>query len=242
MIRVPTSEHRIAGKYGWWTNLFQVGRVSRSPPGHSPLVRPGPQCSHVRENKIMFSLITLLKPPFPPIPGIGREEQLPDGSIHREWTYGKFLMSPRWSGMDPELRTLVCRCMNEEPAQRPKLKEIMGILDEKMAQGHGAGSADSDAATRQWAEALFVSDAPPVPPGKPRENEKPERILTDELRREEEISLRMAAQSKEGRAQNWLNGVAPVEEEAEGEDVTQVHPPTQAGFSDFFKSGPMDLD
>lgn len=39
VVRVPTSKHRIAGKYGWWTNVFQVGRVCKPHPSNRPARR-----------------------------------------------------------------------------------------------------------------------------------------------------------------------------------------------------------
>lgn len=89
----------------------------------------------------MFSLITLLHFPYPPIPQIGNEEPATDNdgaaTSRRPWTYGHALMDDsRWAATDPELRRLIIGCLNEEPAQRPGLKEVMGKLGEKLGKDH----------------------------------------------------------------------------------------------------------
>lgn len=136
MADIPGPQARIAGKYTWKTNLWGIGLV-------------------------MWCLITRCEPPTGPKPrqvdaklewrgepewraqGPLRSARLRAGWNRPErqapkWTYGKFIYegetAVRYEGIDRELRELVMRCMMDDPADRPEIEVLRGIIRSKISR------------------------------------------------------------------------------------------------------------
>ncbi|KAK3898953.1 hypothetical protein C8A05DRAFT_18538 [Staphylotrichum tortipilum] len=122
-----------AGNFSWWTNLYQI----------------------------MWSLITLHHPEYPPV-----VEQLqlthPDGSVTTEWTYGGYLLSPRFAATSSALRNLVALCLVDNPNRRPAMSTLEETI-ERHVRGDGFES-DQDRAAKEWAGQLFGGAPPPPEP------------------------------------------------------------------------------
>ncbi|KAK0654785.1 kinase-like domain-containing protein [Cercophora newfieldiana] len=115
----PGAPYRVAGNYDWHTNLWSIGMV-------------------------MWCLITGCLPPDGPMPELGPTRQPPANGVRRSrrvaesqaprrWTYGDFLCAdPYDRGVDDQedmqLRTLVMRCLMDDPADRPSLHELETIF------------------------------------------------------------------------------------------------------------------
>jgi hypothetical protein len=74
-----------------------------------------------------------------------------------KWTYGLYVCdNDSWPFpyVDKDLRTLVMRCMMDDPADRPEMAEIRRILDDKLSQDWGSDPTGD--------EGLFSDPPPPV--------------------------------------------------------------------------------
>ncbi|KAB5511509.1 kinase-like domain-containing protein [Coniochaeta sp. 2T2.1] len=124
-----------AGNYNWWTNLYQVGQV-------------------------MWQLITLHGLEWP---RTAQQVELRNAKGEGEtiWTYGSWLLDPRFKDTDLQLRMLVMRCMNHKPAERPTLAEVDGILKDKVRTTRP--SLDEQEATKTFCAKIFEAPPPPAP-------------------------------------------------------------------------------
>jgi len=143
----------VAGVYTWKTNLWGIANV-------------------------MWSLITQHEPPDMPIPELVTAEPGWTGqgvrrsrtgafSVPRVWTYGNLLRKPETcprrerviDAVDEDLRTLVMRCMMDDPIDRPDLDELRMVIDAKLKKGwRGRNSAME---TRNGAQAQMLWAYPP---------------------------------------------------------------------------------
>lgn len=117
----------------------------------------------------MFNLITGCYPPRPPQPE--------DISINGQTftTFGSPLN--HFTETDPELRTLVKRCLAYEPIHRPHLRDLLAIARRKVAAGHNSSDrySEDDRTVRTWLRravysAPIVQDTNPDP----RDDEDPD--------------------------------------------------------------------
>ncbi|KAB5545793.1 kinase-like domain-containing protein [Coniochaeta sp. 2T2.1] len=124
-----------AGNYSWWTNLYQVGQV-------------------------MWQLITLHGLEWP---RTAQQVELRNARGEGEliWTYGSWLLDPRFKDTDLQLRMLVMRCMNHKPAERPTLAELDGILEDKVRTTRP--SLEEQEATKSFCAKIFEAPPPPAP-------------------------------------------------------------------------------
>ena len=126
----------------------------------------------------MWSLITQHQPPDVPIPevvtaqpgwtGQGvRRSRKKSFNPPRGWTYGNLLRKqetcPRRErvidAVDEDLRTLIMRCMMDNPMDRPDLDELRMVIDAKLKKGwRGRNSARE---TRNGAQAQMLWADPP---------------------------------------------------------------------------------
>ncbi|KAI8250086.1 hypothetical protein K4K58_010137 [Colletotrichum sp. SAR11_239] len=86
-----------------------------------------------------------------------------------EVTYGSALGDPRFSHIDGNLRKTVSMCLVEDPAARPTLIHLDGIIDFRLQSQNGLESDDHVA---RWANQFFSSprvpgDGPPPQPQPP---------------------------------------------------------------------------
>ncbi|KAL2261801.1 hypothetical protein VTK26DRAFT_3275 [Humicola hyalothermophila] len=149
----PTTRAKVAGKYSWKTNMWQLAQV-------------------------MWCLITHFEPPDGPFPQQVDAQHLPDyteesgvagssdgngratgaggegASARRnsraragvkrkaeqqepKWSHGTYLCRDDvdiFKNVDIDLRRLVMRCMMDDPADRPEMEEIREILDKKLGE------------------------------------------------------------------------------------------------------------
>ncbi|KAK3989892.1 hypothetical protein QBC44DRAFT_395343 [Cladorrhinum sp. PSN332] len=129
----PRTKPKIAGQYGWRTNVYWLGLV-------------------------MFNLITRFHPPPRPIPYSMGSEYITDERTGQKrqrdpWTYGGYLMHHRFKGqVDPDLLKTVCYCMTDDPEHRPSLEDLSRKISYKIAQDW---PGEDDGATREWARGFF---------------------------------------------------------------------------------------
>lgn len=68
-------------------------------------------------------------------PAKGNDKAQDAEDVRKKWTYGNYICHddiPVFQNVDPDLRTLVMRCMMDEPADRPGMTEIRKIIDSKL--------------------------------------------------------------------------------------------------------------
>lgn len=87
-----------AGKYSWWSNLYQIGWI-------------------------MWSLITHCFPPAPPraLPYAYASEVIGVAEDSHGFTYGMHVMAEDFTWCDVELRRQILRCLDHDPTKRPRL-------------------------------------------------------------------------------------------------------------------------
>ncbi|KAI8210651.1 hypothetical protein K4K52_011920 [Colletotrichum sp. SAR 10_76] len=105
-----------------------------------------------------------------------------------EVTYGSALGDPRFSHIDGNLRKTVSICLVEDPAARPTLIHLDGIIDFRLQSQNGLESDDHVA---RWANQFFSSprvpgDGPPPQP-KPPQTKNGEEYDTDDDDDEEPV-------------------------------------------------------
>jgi len=110
-------EAKIAGKYGWKTNLWGIGYT-------------------------MWCLITKCCPPEAPLPELVPAEPGPNPRM--AWSHGALVTEFATPYIDVDLCNLVVRCMMDDPADRPEMREMERILYAKVRQQYPRGST--------WAE------------------------------------------------------------------------------------------
>ncbi|CAG1963149.1 unnamed protein product [Fusarium graminearum] len=128
---------KCAGRYGTWTNVFLIARV-------------------------MESMITreIMRYPFRPLTHIRA-----DGSTGPQ-TYGWVLQDQMHAWVDPELRDLLCMCLYENPADRPKPLEILMIVKKwKDSKDH-----DPTEVSKWWEDVRGPRPVMPYKPQKPTPN------------------------------------------------------------------------
>ncbi|KAG8162256.1 hypothetical protein KVR01_008021 [Diaporthe batatas] len=158
---IPVLErHRVAGRYGEWSNIFQVGLCIQS-------------------------LITRGYPPYPPqaIGPLNATTGPPNPLFDRSpttvirdsggtpvatfYTHGFNLAFQ--DGLDEDFLHLMLRCLADLPSDRPPLVELQDLM--RRMEGEGAGGAggrvvpgEDVAASRAWCNWAFGEPAAPAAP------------------------------------------------------------------------------
>ncbi|KAG6356959.1 hypothetical protein INS49_014834 [Diaporthe citri] len=137
----------VAGKYGWTSNLWQVGRL-------------------------MTIMIARVIPNVPPT-CTQSEITKPDGTTQTIWTYSGHLLGEQFDHYDPLLRSTVAWCMAHRPADRPGILELERLITDAVAVDRSAAEAQGRVSIRELlgvppATATqvpsAVQDPPAVPP------------------------------------------------------------------------------
>lgn len=129
---LPPPPIEIAGKYSFKTNLYQLALVSSLPSHrHTPSTPPTPSLTPTTQ--CMISAITFHLPSLPPFPGKMQITDPQDGARKTVWSYGAYILGPRYRKVDPKLRHLVAWCLCEKPAHRPPLGDLLRKVDEYLA-------------------------------------------------------------------------------------------------------------
>jgi hypothetical protein len=122
----------------------------------------------------MFTVITFYFVEHPPVLE-KLELKHPDGTTTAEWTYGGYLLHPRFSSIDEDLRHLVARCLCAYPARRPSLPELEAVINHKLQEykpNHPIYRM-----SQKFAENLFGEPGPPphaeTPPAEPEPEPAP---------------------------------------------------------------------
>lgn len=173
---IPGDDAKVAGRYDWRTNLWGVGMV-------------------------MWCLITRRHPPDAPIPkqvaiepdwetpALSAAQQAANPNNRRRsrrahtrrkvWTYGSDIYGHkrRYLDTDPELRTLVMRCLMDCPDDRPTLQELRGIIDRKLRRRWTHRNSDHHTRHGDQAQTLF-RDPPAYQ--RIRDDELLHRVCTDQ--------------------------------------------------------------
>ncbi len=108
----------------------------------------------------MFTAITLYNPHLPPLPEEMDAEDPDTGVMVKAWTYGGALFHPTFDNICLELRTLVARCLCDQPRFRPSLVRLQRTIRDHINNQVWEG-ADSDEAVAEWLRAK-VDEAPPL--------------------------------------------------------------------------------
>ncbi|KAK4443351.1 hypothetical protein QBC34DRAFT_443402 [Podospora aff. communis PSN243] len=153
---------QVAGQYDWRTNLYGIGMV-------------------------MWCLITQSMPPVGPVPEQVDDPNPPNPNppnpnpnlrrsrrhrgptpLAKKWTYGRYIVedNPLFDHIDLELRTLVMRCMMDNPNDRPGLQEMEAIFDRNVGRTsvRGWDRRNSGHEVRNGAEARVLWGALPLNP------------------------------------------------------------------------------
>ncbi|KAK7708436.1 hypothetical protein SLS63_013474 [Diaporthe eres] len=139
----------VAGKYGWTSNLWQVGRL-------------------------MTIMITRVTPDVPPT-CTQSDITKPDGTTQKIWTYSGHLIGEQFDHYDPLLRSTVAWCMAHRPADRPGILELERLITDAVAVDRSAAEAEGRVSIRELLGAppavptqvpSAVRD-PPAPPSAP---------------------------------------------------------------------------
>ncbi|KAK4116052.1 hypothetical protein N656DRAFT_825978 [Canariomyces notabilis] len=96
----------------------------------------------------------------PPVPGAGPTTG-PTSSGSQEGPAGTWRRTRRRSDVDPDLRALVARCMMDQPADRPGLHSMRGVIDNKLRQQYAANDPDNGRLRDDLAD-LYDLTAPPT--------------------------------------------------------------------------------
>ncbi|POS69723.1 hypothetical protein DHEL01_v211885 [Diaporthe helianthi] len=133
----------VAGKFGWATNLWQVGRL-------------------------MTIIITGMLPDVPPTCTQRSIRVQPDGTTRMIWTYAGHLLDPEFDHYDPLLRSTVAWCMAHRPADRPDIDLLEGLLTNAAAADRSAAEAQGRVSIAELlgvpAPATRATSAPVTPP------------------------------------------------------------------------------
>ena len=173
---IPGDDAKVAGRYDWRTNLWGVGMV-------------------------MWCLITRRHPPDAPIPkqvaiepdwetpALSAAQQAANPNNRRRsrrahtrrkvWTYGSDIYGHkrRYLDTDPELRTLVMRCLMDCPDDRPTLRELREIIDRKLRCRWTHRNSDHHTRYGDQAQRLFRD---PPAHQRIRDDELLHRVCTDQ--------------------------------------------------------------
>ncbi|KAH6842485.1 kinase-like domain-containing protein [Chaetomium sp. MPI-CAGE-AT-0009] len=133
---LPPAPIEVAGKYSWKTNLYQLALC-------------------------MISAITFHLPSLPPFPGQIEIIDPRDGVRKTVWSYGAYILEPKYKRVDWKLRHLVAWCLCEKPAHRPNMKELLQKVDDYLETKEW-GKKDSDEVVNEWIDVNV--DVPPPPP------------------------------------------------------------------------------
>lgn len=140
-----------AGKYDWWTNLWQVARLM------DIMVRTvllSVYCALLKR-KLQ---ITQLVPDIPPT-CVRATIAKPTGVVEEVFTYGSHLLGPgRYDHYDPALRATVAWCMAHRPGDRPTMVELEGVIQAAIARGSPTDN-DEDRSSVRW----LLTNPPPPP-------------------------------------------------------------------------------
>ncbi|KAK4444726.1 kinase-like domain-containing protein [Podospora aff. communis PSN243] len=160
---VPPAGTKIAGQFGWKTNLWQAGQtmwrlISQRQPAYC-----GPYIEAVTQD-----------------PATGRWSAVPPQQVaaagpNVKWTWGGYMLENSRGPLlfrqtDMDLRELVMRCMMDDPYDRPEMEELQEIIDRKV-RGPWTGT-QSDAGMRKHKQTEMLFTGPADPPPKPRETLK----------------------------------------------------------------------
>ncbi|KAK4236342.1 hypothetical protein C8A03DRAFT_35751 [Achaetomium macrosporum] len=85
-----------------------------------------------------------------PSKGRSRSTTTATGTV-KVWSYGAYLLSGRFNRMDKKLRQLVAQCLCDQPAQRPGLNELKGVVANNIQNTNRAGE-DSNLSVLQWVQ------------------------------------------------------------------------------------------
>ena len=98
----------------------------------------------------MFTLITKCEVQLPPqAVNLRIPEDVERADARRFFqTYGGVLDNDEFAVVEPELRTLVKRCLAHVPVQRPSLRELEQRVSEKVLRNQFL--RESDTAVREW--------------------------------------------------------------------------------------------
>ncbi|KAF5657854.1 hypothetical protein FHETE_10185 [Fusarium heterosporum] len=138
-----------AGRFGVWTNIFLIARV-------------------------MESMMTGVFARYPFECGPHRNKH---GAIATQ-TYGWQLMGPEYSQIDEELRDMVCRCLNERPADRPSVVQLIWETEKRKARGFGE---PPEATHRWWHGLLHPGEELPLPPQRKEKISPIQQAVADRL-------------------------------------------------------------
>ncbi|KAL2288862.1 hypothetical protein FJTKL_03508 [Diaporthe vaccinii] len=137
----------VAGKYGWTSILWQVGRL-------------------------MTIMITRVTPDVPPT-CTQSEITKPDGTTQKICTYSGHLLGEQFNHYDPLLRSTVAWCMAHRPTDRPGILELERLITDAVAVDRSATEAEGRVSIRELLEAppavttqvpSAVQDPPAAPP------------------------------------------------------------------------------
>ncbi|KKY35551.1 putative serine threonine protein kinase [Diaporthe ampelina] len=133
----------VAGKYGWTSNLWQVGRL-------------------------MTIMITRMLPDVPPACTQGRITK-PDGTAQTVWTYSGHLLGSEFDHYDPLLRSTVAWCMAHRPADRPGILELERLIAAAAAVDRSGAEAEGRVSIASLlGEPPAAAQDPPPAPAPPR--------------------------------------------------------------------------
>jgi len=105
----------------------------------------------------MFNCITLCKPPD--FQDVTMHHWMDvNGNNRQGWTYGGVLLGPAFDAVEYELRDLVAQCLCDDPAERPEMDVLLGIIDQQLAGPWHA--PQDDASIRAWSDNAFGNPAP----------------------------------------------------------------------------------
>ena len=109
----------------------------------------------------MFTAITLCHPHLPPLHEEMDVVDPDDGfEIIKAWTYGGSLLHEKFNHISLELRTLVARCLCDQPRFRPSLRELQREIAANLNKQIWVGQ-DSDKALEKWLHDK-IDHAPPL--------------------------------------------------------------------------------
>lgn len=97
----------------------------------------------------MICVITLCMPAMPHHPGQMYIDDPKDGIRKKVWSFGTYILDPRYQTVDYELRELVAQCLCEEPAYRPHLKELVQKVTDYLSNKQW-GPQDHEVLVRKW--------------------------------------------------------------------------------------------
>ncbi|CAN8103641.1 unnamed protein product [Discula destructiva] len=124
------ADDTVAGKYDWWTNLWQVARL-------------------------MAIMINQYQPDIPP-ECMRTTIIKPDGISDVIWTYGSDLLDDSLYGQyDLTLRTTVAWCLAHRPRDRPTMDEMEQALVDGIARKYAAEDQDA-----RWVTIAELLDVP----------------------------------------------------------------------------------